>query len=253
MIRLKALAVVAAAAILLTGCSRTEPVEVPVPEWVDLEAAAEIGSDGNGLWLLDGPSAASEIIDAMRAQGSGSMAATVQEMIPQEEGAPLTGRSISVSTRTDGVNVRAELTVGNQRGDLIVIGQEVWVRGNQAFADTIGVEDAGVDAEAFVCVPRGSTTITDLLTLATPAEFLRTTLMGLEMGVLAPDGENLETQKLVLGSGGAPTGDVSVSAIGAPLPHTLYVSDQSGDVRAEFTWDAPEEIVAPEGDASRCQ
>lgn len=246
--------------LLSVGCTKAKPVDIPVPEGIDLKAAAEIGDAGNGLWLLEGPVAASSVLDAMHAAGGGSLSASVRELIPVENGDPLIGRSITITSRTDGVNFAAELTVGDQHGELIVLGQQVWVRGNEAFSARVGVDVAagGDDAvdesratEDFVCLARGSTAIDELRSLADPAEFLRTTLIGLEMGVLGPSDAAPEIQTIVLGTGGSPTGELIVEASGAPLPQRLFVSDQSGTVQAAFAWGAIEEIRSP-GNADAC-
>ena len=49
------------AASLCVSCQASKPVEIAKPGGVDLDAAAEIGPNGNGLWLLDGPVAASSV------------------------------------------------------------------------------------------------------------------------------------------------------------------------------------------------
>ena len=53
------------AASLCVSCQASKPVEIAKPGGVDLDAAAEIGPNGNGLWLLDGPVAASSVIEAL--------------------------------------------------------------------------------------------------------------------------------------------------------------------------------------------
>lgn len=244
--RIAALAAMVLAAAVCVGCQAAKPVEIPVPAHVDLRAAAEIGDSNNGLWLQEGPIAASRIVDAMGEAGGASMTASVLELIPVERGESITGRSIIVTSRTDGVNYAAEVTVGDQHGEFVVIGQQVWVRGNEAFSYQVGVNvSEGHDAEQFVCMVRGSSAIAEFVTLADPAEFMRTALIGLEMGMLEPAPGAPEVQTLVLGTGGSPTGEVAVEAIGAPLPRSLFASDESGSVRADFSWGPVLEIRAP--------
>ncbi len=244
-----ALAAVVVAGALLVSCSKQEPEPIPTPEGVDLEAAAEIGASGNGLWILDGVSAAGRVIDAMRSAGGGTMTASVHEMIPVEQGDPLPGRTMSVVSSSDGTHLQASFVVGDQTGELIIIGNEVWVRGNEAFTERIGVSDG---AEDFVCLARGSTSITELETLATPADFLRSTLSGLEIGTLSPTEAEPELQSLVLGVSAAPIGYVTVAAQGPPLPHQLSAFDVTGSVEAQFTWGDVSEIQAPDSDAEGC-
>lgn len=250
-----ALAAVVLSVAVLASCSRTEPEEIPVPEGVDLEAAGEVGPSGNGLWILDGVSAAGRVIDAMHAAGGGTMSGTVHEMVPVEQGDPVPGRTISVESASDGQNLHASLVVGDQSGELIIDGQHVWVRGNAAFAERIGIAAATdtATADAFVCMARGPAAITELSTLAEPTGFLRSALSGLEIGALSPTEDQPEWQKLVLGTSGAPIGELVVAAVGAPLPQQLYVSDESGTIEAQFTWEDVPEIHAPESDVSGCE
>ncbi|MFC5338655.1 hypothetical protein [Leucobacter denitrificans] len=244
-----ALAAVVIAGSLLVSCSKEEPEPVPKPEGIDLEAAAEIGASGNGLWILDGVSAAGRVIDAMRAADGGTMTASVHEMIPVEQGDPLPGRNISVVSSTDGTNLQASFVVGDQTGELVIIGNDVWVKGNGAFTERIG---AGDGTDEFVCMARGSTSIAEFETLAKPAEFLRSTLSGLEIGTLSPTEAEPDLQSLVLGVSAAPIGYVTVAAQGPPLPHQISAFDVTGSVEAQFTWGDVSEIQAPDGDASGC-
>lgn len=259
--RLAALAAVMLVGALSVSCAKTKPVEIPVPEGVDLGAAAEIGDSGNGLWLLDGPSAASRVIDAMRTAGGGTMTATVHELVPVEKGDPLPGRTISVVSRTDGVGFEASITAGDQSGELVVVGQSVWVKGNAAFAARVGVPGAEAPglggsgaggAGDFVCVARGAASISEFEALADPAGFLRTALIGLEMGVLGPTDAAPDVQTLVLGAGGSPIGELAVEARGAPLPQRLFVADQTGTIAASFTWGGVSEIRPPSDSGNDC-
>ncbi len=230
------------AASLCVSCQASKPVEIAKPGGVDLDAAAEIGPNGNGLWLLDGPVAASSVIEAMRVAGGGTMTAQVHELLPVQQGDPLPGRTIEVTSRSDGSAVHASLSVGDQSGEFVILGDEMWVRGNEAFAERLGVT---ADGEDFVCISKRSASAAEFEALADPAEFLRTALLGLEIGVLPPAEGERDSLTLVIGAGGAPTGELLVEATGAPLPRSFAVADQTGSVQAEFSWGGVDEIRAP--------
>lgn len=247
--RVAALAAVLLVSALSVSCAKTKPIEIPVPEGVDLGAAAEIGDAGNGLWLLDGTVAASRILDAMRTSSGGTMTAHVQELVPVEKGDPLPGRTIDVSAATDGLGVQASIRVGDQEGELVVIGQRVWIRGNAAFTAHAGLSAA---SDGFTCVARGTAGLAEFESLADPAGFLRTALIGLEMGVLGPTARAPEVQTLVIGTGGSPIGDLTVAASGPPLPQRLFVADQTGSISADFTWGGVAEIRAPSDSSDSC-
>lgn len=242
MTRIGALAAALLAVGLCVSCGSAKPVDIAVPEGVDLEAAAQLGDSGNGLWLLDGPVAASRVIEAMRSVGGVAMTAHVQELTAAEQGDPLPGRVIDVTSRSDGSAVHATLTIGDQQGEFVIIGAEMWVKGNEAFTERLGVRSGS----EFVCISKRSASAAELEALAEPAEFLRTALLGLEIGTLPPSEAEPDVLKLVVGAGGAPTGELLVEAHGAPLPRSLDVGDQSGSVHAQFTWGGVSEISAPE-------
>ena len=257
MTRIASFAAAALCVALCVSCARAEKIEIPVPEGVDLAAAAEVRDAGNGLWLLDGPVAASRVIDAMHAAGGGTMTASVLELVPVEQGEPLPGRTIEVTSSSDGAAFSAAISVGDRSGEIVVVGDAVWLRGDAAFlasAGVVGGEEPGgaADDEEFVCLSRGAASLSQLEALADPAEFLRTALLGLEIGALEPAADSPGTQTLVLGSGGAPTGELVVESRGAPLPQRLFVADQSGTVRAEFAWGGVDGIRPPRGAGEGC-
>ncbi len=262
MTRIASFAAVALCVALCASCARAEKIEIPVPEGIDLAAAAEVRDTGNGLWLLDGPVAAGRVIDAMHAAGGGTMTASVLELVPVEQGEPLPGRTIEVTSSSDGAAFSAAISVGDRSGEIVVVGDAVWLRGDAAFLASAGVATAGDDTggeepggaadDEFVCLSRGAASLSQLETLADPAEFLRTALLGLEIGALEPAADSPGTQTLVLGSGGAPTGELVVESRGAPLPQRLFVADQSGTVQAEFAWGGVDGIRPPQGAGAGC-
>lgn len=250
----RALAIaVALSAVLLAGCSPSpatgEPEESPSPTmsptWVDLDAAAQVGDRGNGLWLLDGPTAAGRIIDAARV-GEAAMTLDVQEIVVVPDQDPVPGRSIRVERVGTTDRYRASFTVGDQAGDVVVIGADVWMQGNPALAQRFGLA-----ADGYTCVSRQSAAFADLETLLAPADVVRAALIGMELGVLPPT-EGAETLSVVIGTGGAPVGQLTVDASGSPLPRTLVSADTTGSIGATFTWGPTDEVVVPEGAPATC-
>lgn len=257
MIRMLGVTAAVTAAMLCVSCSKAEPIEIPVPEGVNLPAAAEVRDEGNGLWLLEGPTAASHVIDAMRDAGGGTMTASVLEMVPVDQGDPIVGRSIAVTSSSDGVNWAASVTVGDQTGEVVMVDDTVWLRGNERFAESamlpsLVTAELAADSETFVCLERNLVGLTPFETLADPVEFLRTTLTGSEVATPLVSLGDAETQTLTLGSGGAPTGELVVNLRGAPLPQRLFISDESGTVQAQFTWGDIDEISQPSHDSAGC-
>lgn len=248
--RRAAVPAVALAAVLLAGCSAsTGPAETPTPTmsptWVDLEAAAEVGDRGNGLWLLDGPTAAGRIIDAARV-GEAAMTLDVQEMVVVEGEDPVPGRRIHVDRVGTTDRYRAQFALGDQSGDVVVIGADVWMRGNAPLAERFGLGGDG-----YTCVSRQSAAFAELETLFGPADVVRSALLGMELGVLPPT-EGAETLSVVIGTGGAPVGQVTVDASGSPLPRALTSVDTTGSVAATFVWGAGDAITPPEGAPESC-
>ena len=245
------LAASAAAAVIvaLAGCTAqgdAAATPAPTPTWIDLDAAAGVGANGNGLWLLDGPTAAGEVVDATRAGGDVTMQLEVHEKVPVEGGDVVDGRTITVERTGSPDRYRAEFTVGDQSGELVVIGADAWMRGNDALAARFGL-----DGDQFTCVSRQSAGFAELEELVTPADVVRAALVGMEVGVLPP--EDGDTQlSLVIGSGGAPVGELTVAAWGAPRPSTLVSADPTGTVRADFAWGESPVVEPPEGAPASC-
>lgn len=250
--RLLAAPAAVAAVVLLAGCAAqagAAPTPAPTlsPTWVDLDAAAGVRDSGNGLWLLDGPTAAGEVVNATRAGGDVTMTLAVHETIPVEGGDIVDGRAISVDRSGSPDRYRASFTVGDQTGELVVIGADAWMRGNEALRARFALEGDG-----FACVSRQSAGFAELEKLVNPADVVRSALIGMEIGVLPPE-EGDTDLSLAIGTGGAPVGELVVAAQGAPLPSTLMSADPTGTVRAEFAWGETPAVEAPEGAPESCR
>jgi hypothetical protein len=241
---LAAIAVTAVLA-LATGCGArggAGPTPAPTPTSFDPTAAAEIRDGGNGLWLLDGVTAAGEVVDAARRGGAVAMTASVREQTVTADGDPVPGRSISIDRTGTPDAYRVAFTLGDQSGEAVVIGSAAWVRANAVLAERYGLPADG----SFACVSARDALLTDLAPVLDPAELVRAALLGLELGTLPP-AEGAERQTLVIGKGGAPVGTLEVAVLGPPLPLTLTTADATGAVSAAFTWGDAPPAVAPEG------
>ncbi len=240
-------AYVGAAAVVLTvglaSCASSAQTSAgsPTPTWFDATDAAALGADGNGLWLQDGTTAAAQVIAAAREGGAVTVTAHVQEQTTDADGAVSTGRSLDLTRAGDADAYRLSFSLGDQSGELVRIGQQVWARGNASFAAHYGLPDYG----GFSCVLVSSAVVTELAPLTDPGELLTAALTGLEIGVLAPAADG-DTASLVIGTGGAPIGSVDVASTGAPLPLHLVAADATGTVEADFAWGSVESVTAPD-------
>lgn len=228
-----------------TGCGArggAEPTPAPTPTAFDPSAAAEIRDGGNGLWLLDGVTAAGEVVDAARRGGAVVMTASVREQTSNAEGDPVPGRTITVERTGTPDAYRAAFTLGDQSGETVVIGSAAWVRGNPVLAARYGLPADG----SFACVSARDALLTDLAPVLDPAELVRAALLGLELGTLPP-ADGAERQTLVIGKGGAPVGTLEAAVQGPPLPLALTTADTTGSVSATFAWGEAPAATAPEG------
>lgn len=259
--RRPAVAALLCASIALGGCAGGAPAASSEasasPEWVDLGAAAGVGAGGNGLWLQEGAVAAGRVIEAAQAGGSVQFTARLRELVVREGEQPAPGRTVEASRTGTPDRYRATLVIGapgidaggstgEYRAEAVVLDATAWVRGNEAFAANYGLDGP----ERFVCVARSSRALRDIEAFTDPAAFLRTALTGAAIGAIPPaTGE--ATMQLAIGAEGAPTGRLDVSAVGAPLPLRLLSADATGEVSAEFSWGAGDEVTRP-ADAPDC-
>ena len=260
MTRIGAAVLVVAGVALLSACQgapvgEQTPSAVPTasPTWVDLSAAAQIGGDGNGLWLLEPNQAAQRVIAAVRAGGSVRTEVAVTETPVDENDAPLPGRTLQATREGTADAYLATVRLGDRAGEVVVVGGDAWARGNAAFAAHYGLEGLE-DEESVICVGVRSPVVDDVAALSEPATVLRTALIGMEIGILPPE-KDARTLEMIVGSGGAPVGTVEVDAFGPPLPHRLVTADETGTVSITFQWDAEASAagVRPPDGAPACR
>lgn len=229
------------------GCSRDEPDPIPTPEGIDWNAAAELETDGNGLWILDGPSAMEQVLRSMHLEDSVSTSLHVAERVPVDGGDYIDGREVHVERFGDRTSSAATFTIGSQQGELLTIAEEAWVRGNAEFMERHGFEAS----ESFHCIAAGSPVLADLQEFLDPQSVLRTSATGLQIGVVPPEDES-GPATLTLGADAAPVGRLTVRAHGTPLPQQLSIADESGTVSLDFDWNDDDTVEPPNADEIVC-
>ena len=236
-------AVAASTVVLLAGCSAgaaTPPV--PVPTNVDLGLVDIENGSANGLWYLTGNDAASQVLEAVRRTEGVTMEGTIEEMVPQQSAPPIPGRTIRFTSQGDSSASVTTLSAGAVELEIRIVEGVAYLRGNAAYDANAGI----VTGSTFACTSPDSDLVTEWAELTDPAELLSATLIGFELGVLAPAEESTDVATIVIGSGGAPLGTLQVEAAGQPLPRQLLVADQTGSVSVAFTaWGEPAPVAAP--------
>ena len=230
------------------GCSREDPDPIPIPDGIDWEAAGELETDGNGLWILDGPSAMQQVLESMHHEDAVATSLHVQEMIPVDGGEVTLGREVTVERFGDRTASAANFAIGSQRGELISVAEEAWIRGNAAFMEEHGF----TETDTFQCLAANSPVLADLDAFLDPESVLRTTATGLQIGVMAPEDES-GPAILTLGADTAPVGQLTVRAHGTPLPQQLSIADESGTVRLDFDWNPGDTVEPPSSDDITCE
>lgn len=234
----------------LTGCSGATTAEpVPVPTHIDLGTVDIENGTENGLWLLTGNDAASQVLSAMRRAEGVTVDGVVHEMIPQQSAPPVPGRVIQFTVSETSSATTAAITAGAVQVEIRIVDGTAYIRGNAAYDAAAGIETGTV----FACTSPDSELIAEWANLLDPAQFVSTTLIGFELGVLEPTDAAPDVATVVVGSGGAPLGTLLVESEGQPLPRELRVADQTGSIVATFSgWGEPVSVVAPGDIAPGC-
>ena len=243
-----ALFIVTCLAILVTlGCSRETPDPIPTPTGIDWEAAAELETDGNGLWILDGPAAMEQVLRSLHGEEPARTSLVVHEMVPVEGGEFTPGRNIAVERVGNRDTFEATFTIGSMNGQLISIGEDAWIRGNEEFMRAHGHEAT----DSFRCIAANSPQLAEVMPFLDPESVIRTAVTGLQIGVVPPEDSD-SPAILTLGADAAPIGTLTVRAHGVPLPQVLSIADESGTVRLDFQWAAEHAVEKPAPDALAC-
>ncbi|WP_308797168.1 hypothetical protein [Agromyces silvae] len=234
------IALAALSAVALAGCSSPPPAP-SAPPGIDLEQFD--GADGNGLWLLGGDAAEREILDAVRAGGPVRITGSFTELVqPDPESEPVRGRTVTVDFHGRADAFTAGVAAGDQQLTVVVDDGTTRVRGNAAFAATVGAPEL---AEVVTCTVGNDPTLERWSPLFSPAALVEDLLAHVELGVAPPDGEG-DTLEVVVGTEGSPLGVLAVERFGAPLPRAFTAADASGDGSFAFA----EWGVAPDLDAA---
>jgi hypothetical protein len=223
---------------VLTGCSAAPPAPT-APPGLDLETYD--GADGNGLWLLDGASAEREILDAVRAAGAVRLTGSFTELVqPDPESDPVRGRTLTVDFHGRPDAFTATVSAGAAQATLLVEAGATRVRGNAAYAESIGAPEL---ADQVVCTVGADATLERWAPVLVPADLLEALLGGVELGVAPPTGDE-ETLDVVLGTDESALGVLAVERFGAPLPRTFTAADASGDGSFAFSeWGASPDLT----------
>lgn len=242
--RLGATAVLAAG--LLAGCASAPPAPT-APAALDLEAYD--GADGNGLWLLGGEAAGREILDAVRAGGAVHVTGSFTELVqPDPESDPVRGRALTVDFRGRADAFAATASAGAASVEVFVESNTTRVRGNAAYAESIGAPQlAGV----VTCTVGADPALARWAPMFSPPQLVEQLLANVELGVAPPSGDG-DTLEVVVGTEGSPLGMLTVERFGAPLPRAFTAADGTGDGSFTFSeWGAMPDLTAA-ADALPC-
>ncbi|GGK94068.1 hypothetical protein GCM10009769_10150 [Curtobacterium luteum] len=254
-----------AAALALTGCSGADPADVAVtPTATGFGGQAPVDGSRNGIETVDGPTALRDVLRAVRSR-SVVATGTVTELVPdpaagngtaarEGSGDTVPGRTIRFAYRGVPDDSSLRLTVGDVTLDARRRGDEVWVRGNRAFAERTGLDDATTGR---VCVAAGSSALRTFAPFTTPEDLLQALLgadadVTLHPGAVTGSGKAARAQ-VVVASGSSPVGSLEVSAVGQPLPYSLRAADGTGTVSLSFSsWGADLELADPDDVVDDC-
>lgn len=227
----------------LTGCRGGSPEPPPTPAGID--PGAFDPADGNGLWLLSGDAVTEQVVAAMRAGGPVSLTGGFTELTEGTETAdPAPGRALTVDYAGSAGRLRASVTAGELRLDVVVADGRAYLRGNEAYAAHTGHDDF---ARGWVCTTPDDGLLEEWAPLLSPAELVDGLLGGNESIAANPPAGDAETLDVVVGASSAPTGRLAVERFGAPLPRDFFAGDATGDGEFAFRgWGEPVDVAAPE-------
>jgi hypothetical protein len=248
--RLAFLVLAGAVGVVLAGCSAQPGEAPPTPTQFPADAIGDEPIAGNGLWLLHGDAAASEIVDAAGAAGPVTYSGAFTELTPAAAGAePTPGRSLSVrfSGRVD--QYTAAIDAGALSLEIVVVDGRSYLRGNAAYAARAGIPEL---ERGFVCTA-GDSLLDEWAPFLKPRDLVDELLDASgSVTVQAPQGD-VETLDVVVGTADAPAGVMTVQRTGPPLPAGFTAGDATGTGSFTFTaWGEPVAVVAPADLALAC-
>lgn len=245
-------AVVAALALVLTGCAGTV-TPIITPTAFPLDQVQLDSTDRNGIEFLVGQDALDQVLAAARTARTVTMTGSYDELLPPPEGErePVPGLSLAVSVTGSANDFLAEVDAGGLAGEIRAQQGTIVARGSDEFLAILGTEPD----DEWACVPGGTSSLTAWQPLLDPAELIATLLTveeGAETDLVVDTGAVVgDTVELVISSGGSLIGTLIVSAVGPPLPLSLIASDTSGD--AAFTFEGwGDELSLDDAELARC-
>lgn len=257
--RLAAVVGVVVGALVLTGCSSTDPADVAVtPTATGFGTEAPVDGNRNGIETVDGATALRDVLAAMRSEPFAATG-TVTELVPDpdaERGSDATvpGRTVRFDYRGTPTDSALRLTVGAVSLDARRQADDVWVTGNAGFVSRSGLDRA---ASGRVCLPAGSAALRTFEPFTTPEDLLQDLLgtgsaVTLHPGAVTGSGADARAQ-VVLASGASPVGSLVVSAVGEPVPYSLEAADTTGTVTMTFrSWGTDPELPDPDHVVEDC-
>lgn len=236
------IAAVLAGALALTGCGGpAEQNDAAAPE-IDVERY-DPEHPGNGLWLVPQGEVIDQITRATREAGAVRVEGSVTELVTPEEGDPFPGRSLSVSYVGTSGAMEATVRAGDVEARIVAVDGATYVTGNARYASHVGTAEL---ADGWVCAASPEALLAEWAPLLDPADLVETLLTGADaVSVMEPPAEADQTT-VYLGSGDAPEGRMTVSAVDAPLPHQFIAGDGTGDGEFTFTdWGVEPKLAEP--------
>lgn len=229
----RAFAALLTVALVASGCAGTTAETEPIPTPTNVDLDGWDPESGNGIHLLNGQSARSVLLTAVREAGTAGMSGTFT--------AP-GGREIVLDVHGSSEEVVAEFTVDERTTSIVVADGQTYVNPASPLADALDLT-AGV----YSCVDADSAAVTQWGALPHPLQTLAE-----QTADAASLGEPVDgTVDLILGAEGT-LGTISVPTDGPPLPISLTRADAAGTLELEFSrWG--EEIALPDlADAAGC-
>lgn len=232
----------AVGALALTGCTAAPDHDEPAAPSFDIDRY-DPEHPGNGLWLVPADEVIAQVTHAVRESPSVRYNGTVTELITPAEGDPHPGRTITVEYEGSADARRATLRADDVRAEVVTVDGDTYVRGNGAYAAQIGTPEV---TSGWVCVRSAEALLADWTPLLDPADLVESLLTGAESIAVMEPPADAERTTIYLGTGDSPQGKLTVSAVGAPLPHDFVAGDVSGDGRFSFQdWGAEVAVAAP--------
>ncbi|MGH3706074.1 MAG: hypothetical protein ACRDT9_15675 [Agromyces sp.] len=241
--RLASLALAGVVGAALAGCSAPPGEPPPTPSQFPADAVGDDPIPGNGLWLLGGDAAASEIVDATGSAGPVTYSGTFTELTAGAAGAePAPGRSLAVRFSGRADQYTATIDAGALSLEIVTVDGRSYLRGNAAYAARTGIPEL---ERGFVCTA-GDSLLEEWAPFLKPRDLVDELLDASGTVTVQAPQDDAETLDVVVGTAEAPAGVMTVQRTGPPLPAAFTAGDATGTGSFAFTsWGEPVAVVAP--------